>query len=228
MFTDIFIYPSNNPYPVLWYIYTLCGILILATILRDINFKKILYVLLVIIILNVKFDNNIFNVNSIMRYSFYFYLGFLFRVNYDKYLTIRNKGKILVVSMSILCLLNLGEYTTNNLIQNIIIIVMNILGIIACVNIAHLVSNLKIKKVFSVIADYSMEIYLFSILFQKIIEFIVLYIFNFNYFIVVILCFSIGFIPIIFSKVVLEKNKLLSFILCGKVILVKEELITNR
>lgn len=208
---DIFIFPSENPVASLWFIYTLFIIFLISIIFNRFSINIMLKISIITLILDGFVKINIFNIYGVFRNLIFFYIGLLVRKNYTrikKYI-IKNKIKFLISTLIILLFINIVKLE-NQLINQIFYLITGVSGIISFGIISIEINNFNIKNNFlNLINFYALEIYLFSWFSQNCIGYIMYKILNINYSIIVLLTFISGFIPIVISKYIIRKNKIL-------------------
>lgn len=227
---DILFYPWNNPIIFFWFIYVLFLIFIFSPIIVKIN--KII-ILTIFIILSIFPINNIefMGISTTLKYSIFFFIGLYLNPLYLKYrdsiLDIKfNFFNTIIVFLipAIVFIMNLNmiNYAPNILsscIVNIFYFLKCILGIYISFIISIFIYKSRHIKLLSstlnTLCKYSFDIYLLSWFPQIFIRILFLQILNLNYNIVVILSFICGFIPIVISKFIIRKYKILKTLILG-------------
>lgn len=198
------LYPWDNPIIFFWFLYTLFIIFCILPLILKVN-KKVLFVTLIIINICPVFYGSLFNINGVIKNLIYVYLGLIFNDYYEKYVLMDKKTIIAIGSLIALVFLNFVN--VNKFILPILSLGKSILGITAFINISYLIKNTQIGDIFNTLGTYSYDIYLFSWFFQTGSRVVFLQKLKFNYNIVVLLMITLGFAPILLSKLFLRKNK---------------------
>lgn len=215
VFIDILLYPWNNPLKLLWFIYTLFIIFMLLPLFNRINNKIKLIILGLLWILPFSYGE-IFNFNGVIRYSFWFILGYEFFKTYDKYLKYEHKYKALlaIVSTGLLFIININPIQTGVFI-NIFEMVCSFLAILSLVNLVHIINiKSKICIFLNALGKYSMDIYLLHWFLQMPIRLLWDKL-HFNYYIMFSLALMLAFLSIPISKYIIRKYKFFSYIAYG-------------
>lgn len=217
LITDTFLFPGNNPVSSLWFIHCLFMINIIILIYskwikKDYNIV-IFSLLLFIIGVYVKID--FLNLSSVFRNQIFFALGILIRNNYQLFLNICFNKFIFIISILILVIVNLCEVTSELTIQ-LSYLLTGIMGIIMLYGGIIRIDNQRYKKVINYFGMYSYDIYLISWFTQNTIGYFLVKVLNLNYILCIFITFFSGFIPILISKYIIRKSKLLNKLILGK------------
>lgn len=158
----------------------------------------------------------IFNFNGVIRYSFWFILGYEFFKTYNKYLKYEHKYKALlaIVSTVLLFIININPIQTGVFI-NIFEMACSFLAIISLVNLVHIINiKSKICIFLNALGKYSMDIYLLHWFLQMPIRLLWDKL-HFNYYIMFSLALILAFLSIPISKYIIRKYKFFSYIVYG-------------
>jgi fucose 4-O-acetylase-like acetyltransferase len=142
-----------------WFLYTLFIIFLIYPIVEKLFKNKICETIFLISVLVISQFNitDLFLFNSVMKYLFYFILGYLVKKNYDDRIKeLFSKKKILLITSFM--------FIVVGLLPNISII-KNIQAIIGCLmSYSFIVSikNIRIRNVFEDFGKYSLQIYLLN------------------------------------------------------------------
>ena len=205
---DIILYPWNNPIIFLWFIYTLFLMFIIMIFLSKLPRYIVLVMLSILNILPLDYGT-IFNINGLLKYSIYFYIGMIFNSYYTKYKKKVRKSRPIVL-LIVLMVLNFI-----NIDITILYLVKALVGIFMCLDISHIIKGFNFK-LFNYIGNYSLDIYLFSWFFQTAARIVFLQILGVNYSIAALIIFICGFMPIILSILILNKFSFTRKIFLGK------------
>lgn len=156
---DIFIYPWNNPLKALWFLYTLFIIYLIVIAFKKVDIKLMLVITFIINLIRVEFTNNIFDINGILKYLFYFYLGMNYKSFYKSKYKISYNKIVYIISGVILIGANTIMYKYNNN-NNVLLLITGVSGIVFTLNIAYKIKNIIIIKILNCIANYSFDIYI--------------------------------------------------------------------
>ena len=215
VFKSLLIYPLDSPIQYFWFIYVMFFIFLIAPIFKKVQLK---YTLIITFLLSVTVPLQgikVFYLSGIIHYMFYFFLGVAFRKYYKKITEAKYKISITLISLAIVSKITLMPASIENF-KLLIGVIAGVFGILACINIAKLIENKKIATFFSMLANYSYEIYLISWFTQTAARVVFFQLLKFDYNITIVLMFIFGIIPIIISKYFISKNKTLSKILFGE------------
>lgn len=202
---NILFYPVEGPVIYMWYVYTLFIIFAILPILLKIN-KRI--ALPILIFLNITSPNitGFMCISTVCRNLIYFYLG-LISVNYlDRY---KLKIGVNLILLIILIGVNLlPQYP-------VYIFTTSIVGIVLCVNIVEYLDKFNRVNILDYLGKMSYDIYLFSWFFMTGFRVIFYQVLKFNYGSTILILFISGFLPIILSKLIIRKNRVLSKLFLG-------------
>lgn len=208
--TDIWkIFVGNNPDGALWFLYSLFVIsTISCLIVKNENLNYILGITCGLYILSFIYKSDIILLRSLLIYPFFFVLGIKVRLKYDWVKAIfynKKFGMLALVGFATSCIL---------------VIAMNISGFSVISTVTGLFLSLylsknisinkgKIYKIFSTLAYYSMDIYIFSepikVFFRIILKLV-----NVPTIISVVIMMGAALIlPIVISKLLVRKSKIL-------------------
>lgn len=202
---NILFYPGEGPVVYMWYVYTLFIIFAILPIVVKIP-KWI--ALPVFIVLNIISPNmtGFMCIATVCRSLIYFYLGLL-SVDY------LNKYKLKMQINLILLMVLIGA----NLLPQypIYVFITSILGIILSVNVVEYLDRLNRVNVLDYLGNMSYDIYLFSWFFMTGFRVVFYQVLKFNYGSTILILFISGFLPIILSKLIIRKNRVLSKLFLG-------------
>ena len=169
-----------NPIPPFWFLYALLSIFIFIPILETLvgDVRILLLILLFLNLISLYINTPIYFVRAFTYWAFYFYMGsFIY-----KYVNLNLISKKFMVSISILFITdNVITYLffnnkTNNLLNNINILTMALLGI--CFSLVILkyiiLKNNILCKVNNIVGEYSFQIFLLHTIFAAAIRVILL------------------------------------------------------
>lgn len=227
---DILFLPWNNPIIFFWFIYVLFFIFLITPILIKINKYILLSLLFLISILNIH-NIEILGISTLLKYAIFFFIGLYIHplyMNYrDKILNIninKPKNNLFIVISFIVFLMNFNiDFNSLNIfskyLTNILFILKSLLGIYVSYTICILFYKFRdiklISTLFNTLNKYSFDIYLLSWFAQIFVRILLLQLLNLNYNIVVIISFLAGFSPIIISKLIFRKSKILRKFILG-------------
>lgn len=218
LLVDVILYPMNNPVVSLWFIYSLFIIFIISIILN--KFKGIMRIVLGVIMLIFCgiYKIAIFNFYGICRNIIFFLIGLNIKGIYTQMKKVIEQKKYIIVSISFIVLVCLNTINTaNNILTEVLYLLTGLSGIVLTLSIAISISENRIKfNLLNLIGYYSFDIYVFSWFTQNIIGYGCYKILNINYYIVMIITFFSGFIPILISKFIIGNNGLMNKIFLGK------------
>ena len=193
----ILLYPWENALKILWYVYTLFFIFAIVPLLNKIPLHYKLGGLFILTILPLTYGE-IFNLDGIIRYLFYFYLGASFAQNYDKFLRFQKKHLLLLVGTIILLIINTINME-DSMFYHAFNLLKALLGIASSITFIYILKNNVINVMLDYLGKYSYEIYLLhwfaqmpiSLLYQQ---------FKFNYHYLVLISFFAAFLVIPITK----------------------------
>lgn len=213
MFVNIALKPLEIPIQYFWFIYTLFLIFLLVPLFRKVPIKVMLLISLILNLVNVNITD-LFYINGVIHYLFYFYLGLLFKEYYEKYEKCRWKSMAVICSLLLLIMLNFLSISGKT-IYEFYSLATAVLGIIAFVNISFLIKNYKSIEIFKILGRYSYDIYLFSWFFQTGFRVIFFQMMKMNYTIVTLLMLLGGLLPVLLSKLLLKRVPIFDKLLLG-------------
>lgn len=218
---DIIAYPWNNPLKLLWFMYTLMAIFTLLPLLNRINIKIKIIVFGLLWCMPLYYGQ-IFNMDGVIRYSFFVLVGYAFSLGYEKY---ENSNKNIIrplILTFILILLNINPISTG-ILQYSFELICSFLAIISLVDVVHVVNTESlVGKTLSVLGKYSFDIYLIHWFLQMPIRLIYQKL-GFNYNVLFVTSFVVSFVSIPISKYIIRKVKVFSLICFGKDYSIKKE-----
>ena len=203
------IFVGNNPDGALWFLYSLFIIsTISCLIVTNKRLNYILGITLVLYILSFIYKSDAILLRSLLIYPFFFVLGIKVRLNYDwikEIFSNKKYGMFALVCFVISCILviltNISGFSA----------ISTITGLFSALYLSKIVSTNKnrIYKIFSILAYYSMDIYIFSEPIKVFVR-IILKLVNVPTIIsVVIIMGSALILPIVISKLFVRKSKIL-------------------
>lgn len=177
----------NNPKPITdslwgiltgksgWFLYTLFLIFLIFPLIRvafETNYKAILIIIFLGIL---QFYNNwphIFNINNIVRYIFYFSIGYYFKVMSktqpeicDKIINLIQKKKVWLLSLILWCTLVLAsvEIVINgSFLNNCLRLITSFIGIINIISFSFIISKNRFSKLLEETGKISLQLFLFN------------------------------------------------------------------
>lgn len=210
-----------------WFVYTLFVIFLFFPILDKYIFKKdkyciFLYFLLIINMLNLEiFNVNIFTLNRIVFYLTYFYFGYILKNYYEeikknKYF----KNNLLYIILSIFSIFFLYKYSENNITK----VIYPFIGFMLCLKFSLFLKKYKSIEFLEFCGKNSLTFYLLEPFFAAIYRVGLIKIIDLKYhYIIVILFFSLKFISLCISTIIINKIKVLSFLFGNKITINKKE-----
>lgn len=203
--------PWEGSIKLLWFIYTLFIISVISVLLRKVSLEYLLAIFTITSILPVDYGKFI-NIDGVLQYIVYYYLGMYFFRYYEKYKEYRFKHIISVVTLIVLILINNINVVENY--KSLFLFVSSLIGIICFLGISMLIENTKTGKILQTLGKHSLDIYLFSWFFQSFFRILLFQILNMNYNITFLFMFIGGFLPLILTQFI-RKNLFLSKVLLG-------------
>ena len=166
MIKVIFLYPENGIMGALWFLYTLLFINILAPLILKLPIK---FTLVIAIILNIFFPNNIsfLALNRVAFFLVFFLLGIIFRKFYSEAKALFEKNYFLIISILIIGIttyIYTSNFSINPYLLNLLIFISGFFGIILVYNLAKKIKSSN--NMLKLIGQHSIDIYIFSWFFQ--------------------------------------------------------------
>lgn len=208
---SILFYPWDGAIKLLWFIYTLFIISIITILLRKISVKLLIIIFTLTTILPIQFGS-FMNLDGILQYTIYYYLGIYFFDFYEKYKNFKFKHIISIGAFIILIIMN--NIKVYEIYNSFFIFITSILGIICFVSFSMLIENVRLSKFLSFLGKHSFDIYLFSWFFQSFFRISLFQILKINYNITFVFMFIGGFLPLILTAFI-KKSNILSRCLLG-------------
>jgi fucose 4-O-acetylase-like acetyltransferase len=202
---------GGSPYGGSWFLYTLFIISIIFILLNSINLEAMFLLSFVLHFLLQEISGPFYNV---FQYLFFFYFGLIVYKHYESIEKIVRNKMTLFFGITLLVLLNIINFNSQNYYFNFII---SLIGIITSLSLGLFLLNFyKVNNIIGKISDFSYDIYLISWFVQVPIRVILFTKMNLNYNFVVVNMFIWGLvIPYIISKFVIRKINILNIILLG-------------
>lgn len=211
---NIIFYPLDIPIQYFWFIYTLFFMFAVAPL-----FKKLpLNITLVItLMLNLFFTKQVgfMYIYGIVHYLFYFFFGIYLNSVYKSWSSIKNKQIMIVIFSVIIVTLNLKLFQPTKTMYPYHNLITSLFGSGIFLMLSNLIVNGSVGRLFKNIGKYSYDIYLLSWFFQTGVRVITYQVLGFNYNIVILIMLLAGFLPIMMSMYIFNKNLLLSKIFLG-------------
>ncbi|WP_368489974.1 acyltransferase family protein [Clostridium sp. BJN0013] len=209
---NIIFYPLDIPIQYFWFIYTLFFIFVVAPLFKKLPINITLAITL---ILNLLFTKQIgfMYIYGVIHYLFYFFFGIYLNSTYKNWGNIKNKQIIIVTFSIIIIVLNLFQPTRK--IYPYYNLITSLVGSGIFLMLSNLIVNGSVGELFKNIGKYSYDIYLLSWFFQTGFRVVTYQVLGFNYNIVILIMFLVGFFPIMMSMYIFNKSPLLSKIFLG-------------
>lgn len=208
---DILIYPLNNPIIFFWFLHALFLVFLIAIVFVKMPKKYMVIITCILSLLPFQYTK-LFNINGIIHYGVYFYIGLYIK---DFYKGIKIKKTLILPILALLIGINFVNTNSINIL-NLIFLTTSMLGIYLCVNISYLIKDKNIGELFNMLGDYSYDIFLISWFFQTGSRIVFYQMLHFNYNISILIMFISGFLPILLSKFILRKSIILSELFLGR------------
>lgn len=194
----------NNPMAPYWFLYALLSIFIVVPLLEKMlknNSKKVFMVFVLLKILSLFIETNIYFIDSIMSYAIYFYMG-IFISDKNKLKGMKNViiNLILIIIYVFLALIlyKYKDIIYENLLDAIEIL-FAISGILICANCFR---NIQKSKLLDTFKEYTFQIYLTHTIFAAGVRIVLFKIGVTNYWIhLVIGLFASIYIPVMISMI---------------------------
>lgn len=197
----------NDPIAPYWFLYSLLSIFIVIPVIEFIcryNNKFVLLLLLAFKIVSFFFVTNIYFIDSILKWSFYFYVGIVC-TNKENKKSIVYPGICFYIVAAIL----FYKYQFNiSWINDIIYMVFAIVGIFILIGLFKTIKSMKILKKFT---KYTMHIFLMHTIFAAGIRIVLLKFGIINYSIHLVLGLTTGLIVPIIVGMISDKIKFTNF-----------------
>ena len=216
---------GDNPNYAMWTLYVLFILSLLSVCFINTNNIKIaLIVSLALSVISFILPKVIVGFDSTLRYSFFYFAGIFFRENYDKIKFIVCRRTLGFTAMSALFLLNLlyeiASLYMNSKMFDSVKIFTGVAGIISVlfisVKICATSDKALIRRLFNIIGNYSMEIYILSTFIQPAVRILLWSLLSLNYIICVFLSWIAGIvISILLSKGIINKLNIAKKLLLG-------------
>lgn len=161
-----FLYPENGIMGALWFLYTLLFISILAPLILKLPIK---FTLVIAIILNISFPNNIsfLALNRVAFFLVFFLLGIIFRKFYSESKALLEKSYFSIISLFIISIttyIYTSNFSITPYLLNSLILASGFFGIILVYNLATKINSSN--RMLKIIGQHSIDIYIFSWFFQ--------------------------------------------------------------
>lgn len=210
---DVFLYPSENPIALFWFIYTLFLLFLLIPLFNRISLNTLAGLLLAAYFLPV--DLEIFSITHVIHYSIYFLAGIILFENYDWFVKLDNK--LLLACLGLLFLLTQfqGDY---GIMKKLTALLAGMGGIVCFVNVAYwLKDNYNIGTVLWNLGFFSYDIYLLSWFFQTSTRVLLYQLLHINVYLVALLMLILGVAgPILTSRYILRKIPITNRLILGR------------
>lgn len=198
----------NNPISPYWFLYSLLSIFIIIPIFEKMfnyNKKKVLILLGIFKMISVFYGPNIFFINSIMKYGFYFYLGTFVNIKEKIY----NIYKVFIWAVIyIVMAIIVYNNCTNKIISAVTEFIFSLFGIFIAISIFKIIKKSVILATFK---NYTFQIFLMHTIFAAGIRILMFKLGIFNYFIHVIVGLLVSiYIPVLVS-IISNKIKFTNF-----------------
>lgn len=211
MIRAILFYPWEGSIRLLWFVYTLFIIAIISVLLRKILIKYTILFFTITSIVPINFGSFI-NLDGVLQYIVYYYLGMYFFKFYEQYKEFKFKHIIVLSTLIILLIMN--NIAVSEYYKSLFLFISSICGIACFISISMLIEDIKVGRVLQIIGKHSFDIYLFSWFFQSFFRILLFQILKMSYNTTFLFMFIGGFLPLILTKFI-EKNRILSKNLLG-------------
>lgn len=205
-----------------WFVYTLFMIFLIFPVLDKFIFRRdkyhlFLYFLLGINVLDLEiFNVNIFTLNRILFYLTYFYFGYILKNYYEKFQ--KNKyfnNNFIFVNLIIFSTCFLYKYSENNITK----VIYPFVGFILFLKFSLYLKNYRRVEFLEFCGKNSLIFYLLEPFFAAVYRVGLLKFIDLKYhYIIVILFFTLKFISVCISTIIINKIKILSFLFGNKII----------
>lgn len=189
----------NNPMSPYWFLYVLMSIFLITPLLEKIfkeNKRKVLVFYIILKIISIFYQPNIYLIKSISTYGIYFYFGCFIRE--EKIIGKREKFIFILLHFLIAIIIFKYLNNVNKYIYQFIVLCMAIYGIIAYIEIFK---NIEKNKILNTFKSYTFQIFLLHTIFAAGIRIILLKFKIQNYFI----HFIVGILASIYLPVFVSK-----------------------
>lgn len=189
----------NNPMSPYWFLYALMSIFLITPLLEKIfkeNKRKVLVFYIILKIISIFYQPNIYLIKSISTYGIYFYFGCFIRE--EKIIGKREKFILILLHFLIAIIIFKYLNNVNKYIYQFIVLCMAIYGIIAYIEIFK---NIEKNKILNTFKSYTFQIFLLHTIFAAGIRIILLKFKIQNYFI----HFIVGILASIYLPVFVSK-----------------------
>lgn len=205
---------GENPYSGLWFLYALFFVSIIHIIL--VNSEKRLTIFLGISVLGILINEFILVIEPfrwIFAYSFYYFLGMIFRKHYNKIEVVLQKRSYLIFFNFSFFIMFILKIKMKEEINYSFVMIPAVFGILMLFT-----WSLKMKNIYFLqkIGKYSMDIYILSGPILVALRIGLYRIIGLNYYVYTMLAIFLGCVlSILLSSIVLRRNKYMSFLLLG-------------
>ncbi len=215
---NAFFVPTNNPMAPLWFLY----VVFVASVTVPFFKGKSLYVFLISLLIMRALNLPLTDILAIKRIVInvpFYVLGMILSKHYSFFLKIPYKATISVMLFILLSVIKVGfvSFVWPRWTDGIMKITAAFIGVFAVLFMVHVLKPYS-GKLFEKIGEYSLDIYLFSYIAQQITALFMAKAQFKNTIAELFILIAVGFLPILISKYIIRKSKVLSFLFIGRTI----------